>query len=185
MLLTCSPAPVSATTQTSEISATSNAYSIRSCPSSSRTNVLRLCANFMSSPLARIARHSLCVEARGGAPRRPPRSDCLRRRGVRQLVLDRGEDVVHLLAGAGERHDADQRDQRHEERVLDQVLALFVANERVHVFRQIHDFVSARSGAHGCVFDLRPAALHDRATGPLSATAMPRLWWSHAQQTNS
>src|SRR5688500_14308996 len=56
ILFTSVPASVRATTQTSEISATSSAYSIRSWPSSSRTNVLMLFTNFMSSPPTRITR---------------------------------------------------------------------------------------------------------------------------------
>src|SRR5678815_2448075 len=105
MLLTCLPASVRAATATSEISATSSAYSMRSWPSSSRTNILMLFTSFMSSPSARPADARLYERTwRSGAQRRPPgpklRRGCRRRR---QLVLDRGKDVVDLLAGVRER----------------------------------------------------------------------------------
>src|SRR5512142_2248429 len=111
------PAVVSAATHTSEISATSSAYSIRSCPSSSRRKFINSEINFMVPPGELPAYFVWLL------------SVPLARSGRRQLARDVGEDRVHLTARGGQCCHAHERNQRDEQRVLDQVLSLFLANE--------------------------------------------------------
>src|SRR5262249_56593315 len=47
-----------------------------------------------------------------------------------QRVADLFEDQVHVLAGVGQRRNADQRDQGHEESVLQEALAVVLLPER-------------------------------------------------------
>src|SRR5216117_1533324 len=117
IVFTLTPAAVTPTMATSAISATSSAYSSRSWPSSRRVQVLTyvISAFIMSSAFR---------------------------------VLERGRDVaedrVHLDAGGSDAHDGDERDQRHEQRVLEQVLPFLATNERTHTIHEIHRFLRAR-----------------------------------------
>src|SRR5262249_5914718 len=105
----------------------------RSCRSASepqrpRARSARPATRTRSGPgLPRYARR----RARSMSSSRRPR---LRRGG--ELRLDRLEDGVHARAGQRQSRDGDERDQPDEQRVLDQVLALFPTNElddAVHV----------------------------------------------------
>src|SRR5262249_45474606 len=58
---------------------------------------------------------------------------------------------VHVRAGETNRADADERDQRHEQRVLEQVLAVFVVHERDEASDQTH--------VHSSVAQPRPNAV--------------------------
>src|SRR5688572_12714832 len=102
-----------------------------------------------------------------------------------QLLVDRVEDIVHFTAGERQRRDADQRDQRHEQRVFDQVLALVIAQKPVHVIQQIHVALSpARPTRMPCAMwwlsrrraDRCPPSL--RVALPISAgCTATSFWW--------
>src|SRR5262245_17232820 len=63
-----------------------------------------------------------------------------------ELVADGGKDGVDLHSQSLHPDDASDRDQRRQERVLDQVLAIFITNE---TSEQIHCLLSLR-GALDC-----------------------------------
>src|SRR5512132_1724321 len=72
---------------------------------------------------------TVLVHGLGRAPAQG--SERLRRR--RQRVRDVGEDPVHRTAGQSHGTDRDERDQRDEQCVLEQVLPVFLARERLEV----------------------------------------------------
>src|SRR5919201_4446861 len=84
--------------------------------------------------------HGSLSKERGGTE--VPPLEVLRRR--RELVRDRGEDLLHAAAGRRHRGNRDERDQRDEQRVLEQVLALVVAHERTQTVHEFHDASSRR-----------------------------------------
>src|SRR5258706_3840146 len=98
---TLPPAAATAAMATSAMSATSNAYSSRSWPSSLRANDFTKFTSCITSPLRR----------------RP------------ELGGDALEDPLHAATGGGDGGDRHQGDERHEQRVLEQVLALIVTRE--------------------------------------------------------
>src|SRR5713226_6558641 len=156
MSFTDPPAAVMATTATNEMSPTSNAYSMRSCPSS-----------FRRSACARVIRFILLTFLR-----KPLR----RRRGC-QLRLDRLEDVVDRSARGGDGDDRDQRDEPHEQRVLDEVLRLVLTRERTQTLDEIHDIPPARSlrrRAWPCVRNAITRVGMTAMTGGEIATAVPQ-----------
>src|SRR2546426_8451066 len=112
--VTLCPAAVTAATATRAINATSNAYSNRSCPSSAQTNLRNRVTRFMCFSQLLLRRFAEC------------------RRDAR-------EDRVHALAGRGHGRNGDERDERDEKRVLEQVLSLIVADERAQAIHEIHD----------------------------------------------
>src|SRR6478672_5954359 len=91
--------------------------------------------------------------------------------GGRQLGRDAGEDRVDLATRGRE---CDYGDERDEQRVLDQVLAVFlakkIANERVN----LHVLPPARPAERTLCCGFGGRALHDRTT-LLSATGVPWL----------
>src|SRR5262245_30065855 len=123
IVLTLLPAAVIAPTHTSAMSATSNAYSSRSCPSSRthRVRILAIKPLIMSSVSACRPSLPMCAAGR-----------------LRQRRRDASEDRVDVAAGRGDRADAHQRDERHEQRVFEEVLPLFVTNEREHAIHEFH-----------------------------------------------
>src|SRR3989442_1399280 len=125
MSFTDPPAAVMATTATNEMSPTSNAYSMRSCPSSFRRSACARVIRFMFMTLLR----------------KPLRCRCR----LRELGLDGLEDVVYRSARGGDGDDRDEGDEPHEQRVLDEVLRLVLARERTQTLDEIHDIPPARS----------------------------------------
>src|SRR5712671_4883145 len=122
--LTDPPARPIAATATNEMRPTSNAYSIRSCPSSLHENARRRVISFMTF-------------LSGAAPAMTTRI-ANQLDSLRELLLNVGEDLVDRSAGQADGGNGDQRDQAHEQRVLDQVLSLFVPNERTQASNEIH-----------------------------------------------
>src|SRR5215471_19531573 len=116
------------------MSATSSAYSSRSWPSSTKSRRSRA----ITVLRAAVGCMLLLLETRGpAAPHRRSASVDLRdrlttmklrgrTRGL-ELVGDRLEDRRDAGAGRGDGRDRHERDQRDEQRVLEQVLAFIVA----------------------------------------------------------
>src|SRR5947209_56973 len=109
------------------INAARTPYSTRSCPSLSRAR-RAIAARRRSIVLLRWLRT--------GASPRPSLSTRLR---VLQLIGDVGEDRAHLRAGDLHRAERDERDQRHEQRVLEQILSRLIADERAKLADPRHD----------------------------------------------
>src|SRR5687767_2268472 len=118
------------------ISAIRRPYSSRSWPSSDRRN--RLPAMRLSTATA----SGDCVTkllVPPHQPNRPPPAEPgagsseleLRRAG--ELRRDALEDRADRVAGRRDRQNRHEGDQRHEQRVLEQVLTLFLLRERLHV----------------------------------------------------
>src|SRR3954470_11246993 len=110
------------------MSAQSSAYSRRSWPSSVVTGRRRITATsrvngcIFTAPSVKSGPAARC--------RRPRATNELRRGpGRLQLVGDRLEDRADAATGRGDRGDRHEGDQRHEERVLEQVLAFVVTDE--------------------------------------------------------
>src|SRR5437588_12973076 len=116
---TLPPAAATAATATSAINATRSAYSSKSCPSSSHTNFWKRVTRFIGYSLIEL-------------------------RSLRELAGDVVEDRRHAAARRRDGRDRDERDQRHEERVLEQVLPFLVAHERTKPILEIHDVSSRR-----------------------------------------
>src|SRR5439155_21994388 len=109
------------------MSAASNPYSRRSWPSHSVLKRAR-------AVISRAMGIRLSVRGAGcpaPAPRRSSLSGLCRRRERRG---DASEDVVHVRAREPDGSDAHERDQRDEQRVLEQVLT-FVMTEREYALR--------------------------------------------------
>src|SRR5947207_8659279 len=101
---------------TMAISAASSAYSSRSCPTSPHTSrVTPVRIRSMSAPRPQPER------GRTNRPAPVPAQDLKR-------VRDVAKDRVHLDAGGGDAHDGNERDQCHEQRVLEEILAFVTAN---------------------------------------------------------
>src|SRR5437667_5168218 len=114
------------TMATSAISAASNPYSSRSWPSASRvTRAIAVIRRFMSVHL---------VKTGSRLPRPcPPQVTvfgALRRR--RERRGDAAEDVVHVRAREPDGSDAHERDERDQQRVLEQVLTFVGPNHGTH-----------------------------------------------------
>src|SRR5262252_553927 len=126
---------------TSAISAASSPYSRRSCPSSAfgslrlanRSSVLMAAGDCIVGLLKVSARPEASLPASAHAE--------LRRRGSLRLELvgDRLEDRLHAAARRLDGRDRDERDQRDEQGVLEQVLAFLVTDERLHSVHELHD----------------------------------------------
>src|SRR5262249_54299893 len=132
------------------------AYSSKSCPSSRRrTTVLTMRFNLLTigngmgcAPQTQSDSREPERKKERGRPgmRRPLDYVGLRRR--RELSRDAREDVVHADAGRADGTDGHERDQRHEQRVLEQVLALFLAHERLHVVQKHRHEILPRGNVH-------------------------------------
>src|SRR4029453_3106425 len=107
---------------TTETKAARNAYSMMSCPSSSRTKRRPRFVIVISRKLERADRQSNLPV---------PSIDCLRRRGSRLIRhgIHSREDGLHIAADGDEKAPGHDRDERRQQRVLDNVLALFLTNE--------------------------------------------------------
>src|SRR5262249_50297539 len=109
---------------------------------------------------------------------------CLRVRGTAtgrlrglQLVRDVVEDRLHLRAGRRDRAEGDERDERHQEGVLEQVLPGVVLREHAETVDQAGHHISSRASirrATPCVRNAITPFLHDRATHVKGATAVPQ-----------
>src|SRR5512139_3134823 len=123
------------TTATSAMTAASRAYSMRSCPSSSRTN--RASNFFMTGslecpahPVTPVGGRPVPSGARRTAVRSRARPRVLRLvGGVRYLGVDLRVDQVHAGADADDHDHCHERDERGQQGVLDEVLPLILANE--------------------------------------------------------
>src|SRR3954467_3920850 len=168
--LTLVPVACIATTAASAISAASSAYSIRSWPSSSRS---QRAAAFSMRFIG-----TLLVKRRAGRANAPPGqvTTAELRTGDRRIqpAGDRVEHAVDARAGRLHRHDRRQRDQRREQRVLDQVLPVFRLEKLDHL---IHGPCLLRASSHDApcrVCEIRPPYVPGgRVTSGHSATAMP------------
>src|SRR6185436_205345 len=117
------PIVVTPARQTSAISATSSPYSIRSWPSSrcmSRLTAAIICV--MTSPFLKKEERSRPPPLDRGT-RRSRCASVLRAGRGAELGRDVAEDRVDVLAGERDGANGHQRDQRHEQRVFEQVLA--------------------------------------------------------------
>src|SRR6185369_4270252 len=115
------------------MSAARSPYSMRSWPSHRVANSATSSnMRFMSPPL-----RSAYVGPR------------LCRRG--EFRLNRVEDRVDVRAGQRQRCDRHERDQTHEQRVLDQVLPVVLARKRAYVPCPVHGFLLL-----GCGTGVRP-----------------------------
>ncbi len=89
--------------------------------------------------------------------------------------------VLTLPPAAVNGRDRHERDQRHEQRVLEQVLALIVANERLHEVNKLHEILPQRVCTARMRCELRHsprlsnARGHCRVTVSPKATGVPRL----------
>src|SRR6266540_5813832 len=101
------------------------------------------------------------------------------RRGRLQLVRDRVEDRVHLLAGRRQRRNADECDQRDEQCIFDQVLALVLTHKSIHARHQIHDNSPRVGTTRMLCLTCGQQVLRDRETIVLSSTAVPRAPITH------
>src|ERR1041385_9132172 len=113
IVLTDPPARPMAATATSEIRPPSSPYSIRSCPSSWR-----------ASERTRVIRSTTFAFLDGGC----------------ELRLNGLEDRVDRFASQTDSRDCLERDQPHEQRVLDQVLTFVVLRERTQTIDEFHEF---------------------------------------------
>src|SRR5450759_1202490 len=125
IVFTLPPAAVTAATATSAMSATSNAYSSRSWPSSLRANDFTKFTSCMTSPFGCVHRTqcgALCggaaVDFESAARHAGWSWRRLRRRSERGG--DVREDRLHAATGRGDGRDRDERDERHEQCVLEQ-----------------------------------------------------------------
>src|SRR5262245_57909611 len=107
---------VTAPTATITMSEQSNAYSSRSCPLSDAST-----CHFFFNPLM-----SISALLRPGGLRR-----------ALQLARNRRKNAVNRLARVGHRHDGHERDQRHEHRVFEQLLARVVAHDPARAHEQL------------------------------------------------
>src|SRR5438067_4359455 len=116
---------------TTAINAASIAYSSRSWPSVPRASrPIATIARFIASTF-RDGEQSTCPAPRGPKMRSsyPPRR-VLRARH-HELAGDLAEDNVHVRARERDGADADERDEGHEERVLEKILTFLAANDRL------------------------------------------------------
>src|ERR1051326_753831 len=141
---------------TTAISAASSPYSSRSWPS----------ALFANRP---IATHTRFIELPPFAPGSradlcSPRKKCarLRRRCRSEGCGDAPEDVVHVRPRQRDGAHRDERDERHQQRVLEQVLA-FVVSDPTEYARQPHlheqssnEFVDYAAGVVPSAAAMRP-----------------------------
>src|SRR5258705_7673750 len=161
--LTFWPVAVIASTATSAISEINSAYSSKSCPSSPRTSFCKPMINLTTTPRRVLADAYSCV-----TPPRRPSQETMRRGDVRppslwlsrlkprtpvlpgdrqELGRDVREDRADVLARRRDREHRDQRHQRDEQRVLQQVLAFVAARERPQTGDEIHDSSSGASSS--------------------------------------
>src|SRR5439155_22223383 len=78
-------------------------------------------------------------ETRGGAVSAPGiLPQLVLRRGRRQRGSNADEDRIHVGAGERDGGDRDERDERHEQRVLEQVLSFFATHEIPQTIDEFH-----------------------------------------------
>src|SRR5262249_38866395 len=120
------PTDVTAATATSAMSAHSRAYSSRSCPSERR----------ISRPMAIRTRFMAPSSESAGRDARPPPRALLPR--LRERRRDVREARVPALARRGHGRDGDERDQRDEQGVLEQVLRVVGPHELAQPSDEMH-----------------------------------------------
>src|SRR5258708_29811325 len=141
---------------TTAIRATRSPYSTRSWPSSDRQNFPSTIGSsvattvsgdinvlLMSNPMKEL-------RARPGARSRPHVSSNGLRSRAAELAGDGGEDRADAGAGRSHCRDRDERDERDQQRVLEQILAFVVTRDRLHVIHELHDIPLRGCAPLGC-----------------------------------